>query len=74
MCNQNDMRGFQPSDTLICTDSTPSHSLQGKLVRYDKYVVDDCSDGFVVLVSVATGEVVKGEWHESRFVLADGVE
>lgn len=61
---------FKQNDILLCTDSTPSHSLQGKIVRYDKYVVDDCSDGFVALVSV-DGERVIGEWHVGRFILAN---
>lgn len=51
---------------VICIDEAPSHSLQGVLTRYKEYVVEDWLDGFVVL------EGVRGEWHETRFVLVEG--
>lgn len=58
---------LQQGQHVICIDEVPSHSLQGCLTRYARYVVEDSSDGFVTL------EGVKGEWHEGRFVLVEVV-
>lgn len=74
-----DMDTFKQGNIVICVDETFSvvlwskDTVRGALQHMAQYVVDDCSDGFVALVSVATGEVVKGEWHVGRFVLVDGV-
>ena len=71
---------FKQNDIVICVDETFSavlwskDTVRGALQYMAQYIVDDCSDGFVALVSMATGEVVKGEWHVDRFVLADSVE
>lgn len=56
---------LQQGQHVMCIDEAPSHSLQGCLTRYARYVVEDWLEGFVTL------EGVKGEWHEARFVLVE---
>lgn len=58
---------LQQGQHVICIDEVPSHSLQGCLTRYARYVVEDWLEGFVVL------EGVLGEWHERRFILSEEV-
>lgn len=61
---------FKIGQIVICVDSVlsaavlPSGSPE-TLQHMKQYIVDDYSDGFVIL------EGVKGEWHETRFVAVE---
>lgn len=59
---------LQQGQHVICIDEVPSHSLQGCLTRYARYVVEDWLDCFVTLDGVDE-QAIPGEWHEGRFVL-----
>lgn len=66
---------FKQGDIVICVDAVDSSeqmvanrgkaSRKNVLTHCQQYVVEDCAEWFVKL------EGIRGEWHESRFVLAE---
>jgi len=62
---------FEIGQKVVCVDEKPSCLLQCgmkmSLQHLAQYTVEDSSDCFVVL------EGIRGEWHETRFVLAEEV-
>ncbi len=55
--------------TVICIDESASANVLGYMKQY---VVIDASDCFLTVEDVE-GKRVKGEWHETRFVLSSEV-